>query len=199
MGKVMPEPTPFLNEWWKVAFSVTPRGLTTDTIASGDEAFAIDFDFIDYNLFIHTSDGRTKALPLLPRSIADFYAEFLATLGVLGIEGAINPVPVEIPNPVRCDLDHHHGAYAVRSTSTTGGGSWSSSSRSCSGTALSLRRQEQPGHVLLGLVRPHRGPCHGMFGITAGGSATLHAARRGPGKRRRRFLAGQRQPRRGNL
>jgi hypothetical protein len=111
MGKVMPEPTPFLNEWWKVAFSVTPRGLTTDTTASGDEAFAIDFDFIDYNLFIHTSDGRTKALPLLPRSIADFYAEFLATLGVLGIEGAINPVPVEIPNPVRCDLDHHHGAY----------------------------------------------------------------------------------------
>src|SRR5215212_9349390 len=77
VGKVKLELTPFLNEWWNVAFAMTPRGLTTGLIPSRDGVFAIDFDFVDHTLFIHASDGRTRAMPLIPRSVADFYSEFL--------------------------------------------------------------------------------------------------------------------------
>src|SRR5215218_6319542 len=95
VGKVKLELTPFLNEWWNVAFAVTPRGLTTGPIPSNDGAFAIDFDFVDHTLFVHASDGRTRAMPLIPRSVADFYGEFLAMIRAMGIEVEINPLPVE--------------------------------------------------------------------------------------------------------
>jgi hypothetical protein len=111
VGKVKLELTPFLNEWWNVAFAVTPRGLTTGPIPAGNEAFAVDFDFIDHTLFLHASDGRTRAMPLIPRSVADFYAEFLATVRAMGIEVTINPLPVEIPNPISCEVDTAHASY----------------------------------------------------------------------------------------
>ena len=111
VGKVKLELTPFLNEWWNVAFAVTPRGLTTGAIPAGDEAFAVDFDFLDHTLFVHASDGRTRSMPLIPRSVAAFYAEFLATVRAMGIEVAINPRAVEIPNPISCDVDTAHASY----------------------------------------------------------------------------------------
>ncbi|MGH2559716.1 MAG: DUF5996 family protein [Thermomicrobiales bacterium] len=111
VGKIKLELTPFLNEWWNVAFAVTPRGLTTGAIPAGDKMFAIDFDFVDHTLFVHASDGRTRSLPLIPRSVADFYAELLATVRAMGIVVAINPLPVEIPNPISCAIDTEHASY----------------------------------------------------------------------------------------
>jgi Family of unknown function (DUF5996) len=111
VGKVKLELTPFLNEWWNVAFTLTSRGLTTGPIPAGDGTFAVDFDFIDHTLFIHASDGRTRSMPLIPRSVAEFYSEFLGTLRAMGIEVAINPLPVEIPNPISCEVDTHHASY----------------------------------------------------------------------------------------
>ncbi len=111
VGKVKLALTPFLNAWWHVAFAVTPRGLTTGPIPAGDGAFAVDFDFVDHALFVRVSDGNSKVLALIPRSVADFYAEFLATLRALGIEVAINPLPVEVPNPILFDADTGHASY----------------------------------------------------------------------------------------
>ncbi len=111
VGKVKLELTPFLNEWWNVAFAITPRGLTTGPIPAGDGAFAADFDFVDHALFVRASDGRTRAIPLIPRTVAAFYAEFLATLSALGIAVAVNPLPVEIPNPISFDMDTGHASY----------------------------------------------------------------------------------------
>jgi hypothetical protein len=111
VGKVKLELTPFLNEWWNVALSVTPRGLTSGSIPYGNGAFEIAFDFIDHNLSIQTSDGRTRFLPLIPRSVADFYAEFFATLRTLDIDVEINPMPVEIVDPISCELDRIHASY----------------------------------------------------------------------------------------
>lgn len=111
VGKVKLELSPFWNEWWNVAFAVTPRGLTTGLIPASDGTFAVDFDFVDHTLFVHASDGRTRAMPLIPRSVADFYAEFLATLRAMRIEVTINPLPVEIPHPISCDIDHEHASY----------------------------------------------------------------------------------------
>ena len=111
VGKVKLELTPFINEWWNVAFAVTPRGLTTGPIPVGDGAFSVDFDFVDHALLVRASDGRTRALPLVPRTVAAFYAELLATVRALGIAVAVNPLPVEIPNPISFDVDMAHAAY----------------------------------------------------------------------------------------
>lgn len=111
VGKVKLELTPFLNEWWNVALSVTAHGLTSGPIPYGRGGFEITFDFIDHNLFIQTSDGRRKCLPLIPRSVADFYAEFFVALRALNIDVEINPMPVEIVDPISCELDWTHASY----------------------------------------------------------------------------------------
>lgn len=111
VGKVKLALTPFLNEWWNVAFSVTPRGLTTGPIPSETGIFAIDFDFIDHTLFVRASDGGSAAIPLVPRSVADVYTHLLGTLEAMGIAVAFNPMPVEIPDPISCDVDRVHKSY----------------------------------------------------------------------------------------
>src|SRR5215218_7846164 len=111
VGKVKLALTPFLNEWWNVAFAITPRGLTTGPIPVGDRVFSLDFDFVDHALFLRVSDGSSKVLALIPRTVANFYDELLIAMRALGIEVAINPMPVEIPNPIRFDVDHEHTCY----------------------------------------------------------------------------------------
>jgi hypothetical protein len=111
VGKVKLELTPFLNEWWQVAFHLTARGMTTGLVPYRDRAFTVDFDFIDHHLRVLTDDGRTKQLSLLPRTVADFYREFMAMLAALDIEVAINPVPTEVPDPIPCDVNRVHSSY----------------------------------------------------------------------------------------
>lgn len=111
VGKVKLELAPFLNEWWEVAFQVTSRGVTTSAIPYGTGIFEVNFDFIDHNLFILTSDGRVKTLPLIPRSVADFYKEFMAALHALGISVKINPKPSEVENGIPFDVDTTHASY----------------------------------------------------------------------------------------
>jgi hypothetical protein len=97
VGKIHLALTPLVNHWWNSTLSVTPRGLTTQMIPAGDEAFQIDFDFIDHELVIVTSRGGRAAIPLCPMSVADFYRRVLATLAQLGVpDPGIMPVPVEV-------------------------------------------------------------------------------------------------------
>ncbi len=112
VGKTKLALTPFLNQWWNVALHLTARGLTTGPMPAGDRSVEISLDFIDHNLFIQTSDGATKVLPLIPHAVADFYDEFFTALQALGIEVAIDPMPVEIVAPViSCAVDREHDAY----------------------------------------------------------------------------------------
>src|ERR1700704_2702412 len=111
VGKVKLELTPFLNQWWNVAFAVTARGLTTSTIPFGQRMFQVDFDFIDDNLAIHVSDGRSRSMPLVARSVADFYREFMTMLESLGIQVKINTHPVEVDDGIPFADDHVHAAY----------------------------------------------------------------------------------------
>src|SRR5271169_4772763 len=82
VGKVRLALTPRVNHWWGVALYLTARGLTTSPIpyGDGDGAFEIAFDFIDHSLVIDTSDGRQRSIALIPRSVADFYGEFMRAL-----------------------------------------------------------------------------------------------------------------------
>src|SRR5579884_1929230 len=111
VGKVRMKLSPFLNHWWHVTLYVTPRGLTTAAIPYHGGIFDVTFDFIEHNLFIRTSEGTTKALPLIPRPVAAFYREFMACLQSLGIEVKINTLPCEVPNPIRFDKDEIHASY----------------------------------------------------------------------------------------
>lgn len=111
VGKVRLALSPPINHWWQVTLYVTARGLTTSPIPNGTHTFTVSFDFIDHNLLIQTSAGTSKSLGLFPRSVADFYREFMAALRSLHIDVSINPLPQEVPNPIRCDEDDVHAAY----------------------------------------------------------------------------------------
>ncbi|MEO8973525.1 MAG: DUF5996 family protein, partial [Ktedonobacteraceae bacterium] len=111
VGKVRLTLSPPLNHWWQVPLYVTPRGITTSAIPNEHSSFEVVFDFIDHNLLILTSAGTTKTMPLIPRSVADFYQEFMASLRALGIQVTINTLPSEVKNPIPCEQDHVHASY----------------------------------------------------------------------------------------
>lgn len=111
VGKVRLALTPVVNHWWNVPLYVSSRGLTTSAIPYRSAAFEIWFDFIDHQLVLQTSDGVRKTLPLVPRSVADFYQEFMQMLRSSGIEVKVWRMPVEIPNPIPFDEDRVHASY----------------------------------------------------------------------------------------
>lgn len=111
VGKVKLELVPFLNEWWEVGFTVTSRGLTTSTIPFGRRVFQVDFDFIDHRLDVDVSDGSSRTILLRPRSVADFYQEFMGALEELGIDVRITTNPVEVENTIPFDQDQVHSSY----------------------------------------------------------------------------------------
>jgi hypothetical protein len=111
VGKVRLALSPLVNHWWNVTLYVTARGLTTSPIPSGLRTFEMSFDFIEHNLLIQTSDGMSKALGLFPRSVAEFYHEVMGALHALGIDVTVDPLPQEVPNPIRCDEDDVHASY----------------------------------------------------------------------------------------
>jgi len=111
VGKIRLAHAPLINHWWQVPLYVTSRGLTTSPIPYGSRSFQIDFDFCGHRLLIQTSDGAMEEIPLVPRSVADFYAEVMGRLRGLRLETNIWTMPVEIPDAVPFDQDHEHASY----------------------------------------------------------------------------------------
>jgi len=111
VGKTRLALAPMQNHWWQIALYVTPRGLTTSAMPYGERSVAADFDFLDHALWLRTSDGATRTLPLMARSVADFYAEYMAALRAFGIEVALMPSPVEVPVAIPFAEDREHAAY----------------------------------------------------------------------------------------
>jgi len=111
IGKIRTARTPWLNHSWHVVLYVTARGLTTSPIPDGTRSFQIDFDLIDHDLRISTSDGETRRFALAGQSIASFYAAVMAALAELGIDIVIDEMPSELPEPIRFSLDTKHASY----------------------------------------------------------------------------------------
>jgi hypothetical protein len=99
VGKVRLALSPMLNHWWQVPLYLTARGLTTSPIPYGDASFDISFDFLDHQLRVQTSDNAVETLVLAPRSVADFYREFMAALRALGLD------------PIAFAKDEQHHTY----------------------------------------------------------------------------------------
>lgn len=111
VGKIVLARAAPLNHSWAVAFHVTPRGLATAALPHAHRSFGLAFDFIDHQLVIETSDGVRRALPLFPRTVADFYAEVMAVLDEMGLPVRIWSTPVEIPSPIPFERDTLHHSY----------------------------------------------------------------------------------------
>jgi len=111
VGKTRLALAPMENHWWQVTLYLTARGLTTSPMPVGGRTLSVHFDFIDHRLEIRLSDGSGRDLGLRPRSVADFYAEYVAALQALGVEPRMRPVPVEMEAVIPFAEDRTHAAY----------------------------------------------------------------------------------------
>src|SRR6187200_76986 len=111
VGKVRLALAPPLNHWWHVPLYVTPRGLTTSPIPYRKRAFQVDVDFVDHQLVVTDGTDTPFSMALEPKSVAQFYREFLGGLRSRGIEVSIWPHPVEIVEAIPFREDEQHASY----------------------------------------------------------------------------------------
>jgi phage tail-like protein len=111
VGKTRLALCPRENHWWHVALYVTARGLTTMAIPHGTRVFEVEFDFVDHQLTVLTSDGGRRGIPLDQRSVADFYRQYMAVLDDLGLSVRFRPVPDEVEHPIPFAEDRQHASY----------------------------------------------------------------------------------------
>jgi hypothetical protein len=111
VGKTRLALSPPQNHWWHVPLYVTPRGLSTSPIPFGKLTFEVEFDLVAHEAAIRTSAGQGRGIPLFPRSVADFYAEYMACLRALGIDVTIDRKPEEFDDTTPFDQDRHHASY----------------------------------------------------------------------------------------
>jgi hypothetical protein len=111
VGKIRLALSPPINHFWGTTFYVTARGLTTSRMPYAKGTVEINFDFIAHTLEILTSLGETRSFRLVPRTVAEFYFELMSALHSLGIDAKVWTMPVEVPRPVRFNLDETHSSY----------------------------------------------------------------------------------------
>jgi hypothetical protein len=111
VGKTRLALTPLQNHWWNVPLYVTARGLGTSAMVCGDDVLDIEFDFVAHVLHLRMGSGADKTMRLRPLTVADFYEEYLECLASLGVSVKIMPMPVEVANPIRFDLDTERKSY----------------------------------------------------------------------------------------
>ncbi len=112
VGKTRTALTAVENHWWNVPFYLTARGLTTSAMPlPNGETLDIEFDFIAHQLVFRNSAGQMERQPLGAQTVADFFADYRATLARMRVAVEIHPMPVELPSPIRFDLDTIHKSY----------------------------------------------------------------------------------------
>lgn len=115
VGKTRLALAPMQNHWWQVALYVTERGMTTSAMPYRDLALAVDFDFIDHAVIIRTSSGATRSVPLVQRSVSEFYIEYLDVLRDIGVEARIRGIPSEVEVAIPFAQDTQHATYDAES------------------------------------------------------------------------------------
>lgn len=111
IGKIRLAQTALVNHFWNVPLYVSARGLSTSAVPYAGGVFEIEFDFIEHNLLIRTSEGATEKIKLEPKTVARFYEEVMTTLDALGIKPEIRNLPDEIPGAIPFTEDEIHKSY----------------------------------------------------------------------------------------
>ena len=111
--------------------------------------FEVEFDFVDHRLIVRTSAGAERNLPLEPRSVAEFYAEYMGVLADLGIVPRFRAQPSEMVEVIPFAADRTHAAYDADAAQRC----WrivTESARVLQRVPLAIRRQVEPGALLVG-------------------------------------------------
>ena len=111
VGKVRLALVPPINHSWHVTLYPTVRGLTTAPMPHGQRMLQIDFDFIDHQLVVETSEGARQAFALEAMTVAAFYKKVMSALDAVGTPVRIWPMPMEVANPISFEQDETHRSY----------------------------------------------------------------------------------------
>ncbi len=112
VGKTRLALTSVQNHWWNAPLYVTARGLTTSAMPLPDGGqLDIEADFLVHRLVFRRSSGQTESLPLVPQTVADFFAAYRRTLEALAVRVDFDCMPVELKDPIRFDRDTIHKSY----------------------------------------------------------------------------------------
>jgi len=111
VGKTRLALSPMQAHWWNVPLYVSSRGLNTAAMPCGTDLLEIEFDFVSHDLHFRVSNGVRLSTPLRSQSVADFYAEYQKSLAAIGMPVKINPVPVELKEPIPFAEDTQHATY----------------------------------------------------------------------------------------
>ena len=111
VGKVKAALSRRAPQWQNVPLFVNARGLTTGLLRAERTDIEIAFDLVEHRLWIFSVDGRREGFDLVPRPLRDFTADVLTALARLDVRVTINPMTVEVPDPVRCDECDGYDAY----------------------------------------------------------------------------------------
>ncbi len=111
VGKYRLACEPWLNHSWHATFYLTARGVTTSLLQGVHKSVQVDFDFIDHRLFVLSSDGESRNLPLEPIPVAVFHERFCSLLDDLGVAIPFHGSPNEMPDPIPFAENTAPGAY----------------------------------------------------------------------------------------
>jgi len=112
VGKVRMALTPPRNHWWHVTLFVTARGLSTGPMPYGDRDVTVDFDLLEHQLLVSSSDGRQASFPLAHRpACADFYSDFFGALARVGVSVDIHPEPFDLGDSPALHVDRVNASY----------------------------------------------------------------------------------------
>ena len=111
VGKVRLALVPPINHSWHVTLFPSVRGLTTAPMPHGTRMLQIDFDFIDHQLVVDSSEGKRQTFGLEPMTVAEFYRRTMSALDAVGAPVRIWPMPMEVANPIPFAQDETHGEY----------------------------------------------------------------------------------------
>jgi hypothetical protein len=112
VGKVRMALVPPRNHWWHVTLYVTERGLSTGPMPYEDRDVAVDFDLVEHQLLVSSSDGRRASFPLAHRpACADFYGDFFGALAKIDVDVDIDPEPFDLGDSPALHLDRINASY----------------------------------------------------------------------------------------
>lgn len=112
IGKINLACSPPVNHWWHITFRPTATGLTTGPMPYRHLLFEINFDFIQHELIITTSEGARKVIDLEDGlTVAHFYKAVFSSLSDLGIVVKILAEPYDHKSKEPFETDTRHAAY----------------------------------------------------------------------------------------
>ncbi len=108
LGKARLGLAPPAAEWLGTCLYLDARGFTTGAIPFGTDVVSIAIDVYDNAIGIDISDGRRASVSLGPnRCVADIWADFRASLDVLGVDVRIWEKPQELTDATPFSENRH--------------------------------------------------------------------------------------------